>query len=104
MITFEDEDDDGFEEGGGGAATPLPKIPMTIGKTFPSMTFFFFERCLVFKSTQTRLTLESNPGPYIGKIIYPKRLEKVNDFKSGRQVVYPVSFANNGFHCTCSQV
>ena len=36
IMTFEDEDEDRFEEGGGGA-TPLPKIPMTIDKTFPSM-------------------------------------------------------------------
>ena len=33
-MTFEDEDEDRFEEGGGGA-TPLPKIPMTIGKNVP---------------------------------------------------------------------
>ena len=39
VITFEDADDDGFEEGRGGE-TPLPKIPMNIGKTFPSIMFF----------------------------------------------------------------
>ena len=39
-----------------------------------------FRCCLVLRSAQTRLTSKPNLRPYIRKLIYPKKLEKVNDF------------------------
>ena len=76
VITFEDKDEVGLETGGGGTI-PLPNIPMTIGKTFPSRVPFSCYLSMLFKSTQTRLTPKPNLSPYIGKILYPKNQRKL---------------------------
>ena len=41
MITFDVVEDNGLEEGGADGPAPLPKIPMTKGKTLPSMMEVF---------------------------------------------------------------